>query len=420
MKRSFCSFLKYFPLAAENIAARKLRSILTMLGIIIGVASVLTTLGIGRGASADIMQQIGSEGLTILNVESGSYADQTWTSGQPLTMADVAALSDRSLHPDIVQAVPLYRRYIHLVAGDNNKYGQVVGTTSAYAALHNLELEQGRFLTEDETAQRTKSVVIGAAVAQKLFAGADAVGQSLRINREPYTVVGVLKKQGWGRFGNVDDRAIIPLAVAQDRLRASYTPHRHRGENTVSTIHVNAVSIERIDAAARQVEQTLRLRRALAADDPNDFSVDSQAWLLETANSVAATLTAFLAGIGAISLLVGGIGIMNIMLVSVTERTREIGLRKAVGAHSRDILLQFLAEALMLTLVGGLIGIAISYGLAGIVKNFSSPDFPLAVLIEPASLAAAVSVSAACGLLFGLYPAIRATRLDPIEALRHE
>ena len=412
--------LKYFPLAAENIAARKMRSILTMLGIIIGVASVLTTLGIGRGASADIMQQLASEGITLLKVESGTMSDQNWTAGQPLTMADVAALSDRSFHPDVDQAVPFFRQWDYLVAGNNNRYGEVVGTTSAYAVIHNLELAQGRFLTEDEVAQKTKSVVIGANVAQNLFAGVDAVGQSLRINREPYTVVGVLRKRGYGWFGSTDGVAIIPLAVAQDRLRAPYASHRHRGEYTVSEIHVNAVSVERVDAAARQIEQTLRLRRALASDEPNDFTIDNQAWLLETASSVATTLTAFLAGIGAVSLLVGGIGIMNIMLVSVTERTREIGLRKAVGAHNRDILLQFLVEALVLTLIGGLIGIAISYGLAEIAKNFSSPDFPLIVLIEPASLAAAVSVSAACGLLFGLYPAIRATRLDPIEALRHE
>lgn len=412
--------LKYFPLAAENIAARKLRSFLTMLGVIIGVASVLTTLGIGRGASADIMQQIGSEGLTILNVESGTYSNFTSTSGQPLTMADVAALSDRSLHPDIDQAVPLYIQYIILGTGGNSSFMEVMGTTSAYAAIHSLELAQGRFLTEDEVAQRTKSVVIGADVAQRLFAGNDAVGKSLRITNEPYTVVGVFRKSGWGRFGNMDGRAVVPLAVAQDRLRPADTAHRHRGEYTVTQIHVNAVSIERLDAAARQIEQTLRLRRNLTEDEPNDFTIDNQAWLLETANSVAATLTAFLAGIGAISLLVGGIGIMNIMLVSVTERTREIGLRKAVGAHNRDILLQFLVEALMLTLVGGLIGIAISYGLAEIVESFSTPDFPLVVLIEPSSLAAAVSVSVACGLLFGLYPAIRATRLDPIETLRHE
>jgi len=412
--------LKYFPLAVENIAVRKLRSFLTMLGVIIGVASVLTTLGIGRGASADIMQDIASEGLTLLIVESGTVSDQAWTSGQPLTMADVAALSDRSLHPDIDQAVPLYKQYIHLGTGNSSTFMEVVGTTPAYAAIHNLELANGRFLTEQEIAQWTKSVVIGADVAQRQFAGANAVGKSLRIANQPYTVVGVLRKRGWDRFGNMDIRAVIPLAVAQDRLRTTSPAHRHRGEYTVSEIHVNAVSIERLDAAARQVEQTLRLRRALTGDEPNDFNIDNQAWLLETANSVAATLTAFLAGIGAISLLVGGIGIMNIMLVSVTERTREIGLRKAVGAHNRDILVQFLVEALMLTLVGGLIGIAISYGLAEIVKSFSTPDFPLVVLIEPSSLAAAVSVSAACGLLFGLYPAIRATRLDPIETLRHE
>ncbi len=412
--------LRYFPLAVENIAVRKLRSILTMLGVIIGVASVLTTLGIGRGASADIMQQIGSEGLTLLLVQSGSMFDEIRTSDRPLTMADVAALSDRSLHPDIVQAVPLYRQYIFPGAGNNTGFLEVVGTTAAYAEIHSLELAQGRFLTETEIAQSTKSVVIGADVVQRLLAGTDAVGQSLRIDRQPYTVVGVLKRQGWGRFGNLDGSAIIPLAVAQDRLRPSFTAHRHRGEYTVSEIHVNAASIERANAAARQIEQTLRLRRALTADEANDFTIDNQAWLLERVNSVAATLTAFLAGIGAISLLVGGIGIMNIMLVSVTERTREIGLRKAVGAHNRDILLQFLAEALMLTLVGGLIGIAISFGLAEVVESFSTPDFPLVVLIEPGSLAAAVSVSAACGLLFGLYPAIRATRLDPIEALRHE
>ena len=412
--------LRYFLLAVENIAVRKLRSILTMLGVIIGVASVLTTLGIGRGASADIMQRIGSEGLTLLLVESGSMFDEIRTSDRPLTMADVAALSDRSLHPDIVQAVPLYKQYIFLGTGKNTTFIEVVGTTAAFAAMHSLELAQGRFLTETEIAQSTKSVVIGADVVQRLFAGTDAVGQSLRIEHEPYTVVGVLTRQGWGRFGSVDGSAIIPLAVAQDRLRPAFTAHRHRGEYTVSEIHVNAVSIERANAAARQIEQTLRLRRALAQDEPNDFTINNQAWLLETANSVAATLTAFLAGIGAISLLVGGIGIMNIMLVSVTERTREIGLRKAVGAHNRDILLQFLTEALMLTLVGGLIGIAISYGLAEVVESFSTPDFPLVVLIEPGSLAAAVSVSAACGLLFGLYPAIRATRLDPIEALRHE
>jgi putative ABC transport system permease protein len=413
--------LKYFPLAVENIAVRKLRSFLTMLGVIIGVASVLTTLGIGRGASADIMQQIGSEGLTLLIVESGTYSDQTWTSGQPLTMADVAALSDRSIHPDIDQAVPLYKQYIHLGTGNSSIFIEVVGTTPAYAAIHNLELAQGRFLTEQEIAQRAKSVVIGADVAQRQFAGADAVGKSMRIANQPYTVVGVLRKRGWDRFGNMDIRVVIPLAVAQDRLRSTSPAHRHRGEYTVSEIHVNAVSIERLDAAARQVEQTLRLRRILTEDEPNDFNIDNQVWLLETANSVAATLTAFLAGIGAISLLVGGIGIMNIMLVSVTERTREIGIRKAMGAKRRDILLQFVFEAVLLTVGGGVIGVLLGLGISKLVSGVSLGEGVTLQTVFSGDIAAlAMTVSVAIGLFFGIYPASRAARLHPIEALRTE
>ena len=412
--------LKYFRVAAGSIAARKMRSILTMLGIIIGVASVLTTMGIGRGVSVDIMDQIASEGITLLSIESGFVTDQTWTSGQALTMADVAVLSDRSLHPDVTQVVPLYTRYARMVAGSNDGFGEVMGTTPAYAVIYNLELAEGRFLTETEVTHKSRVIVIGASVAQKLFEGADPVGESVRINREPYTVVGVLKERGYDMFGNMDNSGIIPIGVAQDRLRSEYEPHRYRGEYTVTRIHAAAVSIERMDAAEKQIEQTLRLRRGLSRDDHNDFSIDNQAWLLEMANSVANTLTIFLGSIGAVSLLVGGIGIMNIMLVSVTERTREIGLRKAVGAHSGDILSQFLIEALVLTLVGGLLGIVISFGVATVVESFSSPDFRLLVIIEPDSLIIAVSVSAVCGLLFGLYPAIRATRLDPIEALRHE
>ena len=411
--------LKYFRVAAGSIAARKMRSFLTMLGIIIGVASVLTTMGIGRGVSVDIMDQIASEGITLLSIESGFVTDQTWTSGQALTMADVAVLSDRSLHPDVTQVVPLFIRYIRLIPG-KNRYDEVIGTTPAYAVINNLELAAGRFLTEDEVIHKSRVIVIGANVAQKMFEGADGVGESIRINREPYTVVGVLKERGYDMFGNMDDRGIIPIGVAQDRLRSEYEPHRYRGEYTVTRIQAAAVSVERMDAAERQIEQTLRLRRGLSRDDHNDFRIDNYAWLLETANSIANTLTIFLGSIGAVSLLVGGIGIMNIMLVSVTERTREIGLRKALGAHNSDILSQFLIEALVLTLVGGLLGIVISFGVATVVESFSSPDFRLLVIIEPDSLIIAVSVSAVCGLLFGLYPAIRATRLDPIEALRHE
>ena len=188
--------LKYFRVAAGSIAARKMRSFLTMLGIIIGVASVLTTMGIGRGVSVDIMDQIASEGITLLSIESGFVTDQTWTSGQALTMADVAVLSDRSLHPDVTQVVPLFTRYTRMVAGSNNRYDEVIGTTPAYAVIYNLELAAGRFLTETEVTHKRRVIVIGANVAQKLFEGTDAVGESIRINREPYTVVGVLQERG--------------------------------------------------------------------------------------------------------------------------------------------------------------------------------------------------------------------------------
>ena len=412
--------LRYFRVALNSIVAHKMRAILTMLGIVIGVAAVLTTLGIGRGASADILDQIASEGITLLRIDSDAADNGEWTSGQPLTMADVKLLSDRSFHPDVIQVVPIYGTYTLLVAGSNDIYSEVVGTTTAYADIHNLELTEGRFLLEEEITQNGRVIVIGAKVAEKLFEGADAIGKSVRIRREPYTVVGVLKERGYDRFGSMDNRGIIPIGVAQDRLRSLFNAARYRGEYIVTEIHAAGLSAERVDAAERQIEQTLRLRHGLTAEEGNDFTIENYAWLLETVNSVSTTLTLFLGSIGAISLLVGGIGIMNIMLVSVTERTREIGLRKALGAQNGDILLQFLIEAVVLTVVGGLFGIAISFGLALLVESVSSPDFPLAVIIKPDSVIIAFSVSAACGLLFGLYPAIRATRLDPIEALRFE
>lgn len=412
--------LKYFRVAADSIAARKMRSILTMLGIIIGVAAVLTTLGLSRGLSEDIMDQLADRSITVLRIESSNVGNQIWASGQALTMADVAVLSDRSLHPDVVQVVPIYRRQMQLVVGSNNTSSAVIGTTSAYAAIHNLELAEGRFLTEDEITHKSKTIVIGGNVSKKLFGDTSAVGKSVRISREPFTVVGVLEERGFGRSGNMDDSGIIAIGVAQDRLRARNTAPRYRGDYTVTEIHADAVSIERIDVAERQLEQTLRLRRGLTRNDPNDFNINNQSWLLERANDVVTSLSVFLGSIGAISLLVGGIGIMNIMLVSVTERTKEIGLRKALGAKNDDILVQFLVEAVLMTVAGGLIGIAISYGFATFVESLSGPDLRLVVIIVPSSLIVAVSVSAACGILFGLYPAIRATRLNPIEALQHE
>jgi putative ABC transport system permease protein len=237
----------------------------------------------------------------------------------------------------------------------------------------------------------------------------------VRINAQPFQVVGVLKEKGGFGRSSPDERVYMPIGVALGHL---FTVPRYRGDYTVSSISVEVASANQVDAAQRQIETTLRLRHNLNSKDENDFRIFNQAELLETASDISQTMTIFLGAIGAISLLVGGIGIMNIMLVSVTERTREIGLRKAIGAHDSDILMQFLVEALVLCFLGGLIGVGLAYGVAAILGQI--PSFTFSVVIQPDSLALAIGFSLLSGLVFGIYPALRATQLDPIEALRSE
>ena len=403
--------LRYFGVALSSIRANKLRSSLTMLGIIIGVAAVLTTMGIGAGAAASITERIESQGTNLLSVSSGGGG-----TGSTLTMGDANALSDRRLHSEVVTVVPEFSSSATLTAGSTDSQNQVVGTLPAYFQVRNLDTQEGRFFDEEETVSKARVTVLGATVASDLFGSESyALDQTVRIGSEPFVVIGVLEESGGSGFGGPDSQVYVPIGVAQERL---FNADRYRGDYTITAMSIQAADGDHMDEAETQVEQTLRLRHGLGPDDENDFRIFNQASLLEVASEVSQTLTVFLGSIGAISLLVGGIGIMNIMLVSVTERTREIGLRKALGAHDKDILLQFLIESLVLATMGGAIGMGLSFGLASATERI--PDFPFSVVILPQALILALAVSFASGFVFGLYPAMRATRLDPIEALRFE
>ncbi len=411
--------VRYLRVALESITAHKLRAILTMLGIIIGVAAVLTTMGIGRGAAASITERIESQGTNLLTISPGASSVGGLSGGagsaNTLTMGDVEALQDQDMHSAVALVAPEYSASARLVYGDTNTQNTVAGVTADYAEVRNMEVASGRFLTPADSQEQAHVVVLGSELAADLFAGENPVGLSVRINGEPFQVVGVLEESGGFGFSNPDTQAYVPIEVVQGRL---FNADRYRGEHTVSSIYVQVINQDQIDAAQGQIETTLRLRHSLRADEENDFDITDQASMLETAADISQTMTVFLGAIGAVSLLVGGIGIMNIMLVSVTERTREIGLRKAIGAHDNDILLQFLLEALVLCFLGGLIGVGMAYGVAALFGQV--PGFTFSVLIQPDSLMLALGFSLLAGLVFGIYPAMRATQLDPIEALRSE
>ncbi|HMN29796.1 MAG TPA: ABC transporter permease, partial [Caldilineaceae bacterium] len=356
--------IRYLGIALESIRANKLRGALTMLGIIIGVAAVLTTLGIGSGAARNITSQVQSQGTNLLTVSAGGSSNFGNLGGggnnvTTLTMGDVAALADPRVHPEISAVAPDYTSQATLTNEGQSNNAQVVGTTPDYVDVRNLTFDGGRFFTNEEVNSSAPVIVLGATLASNLFPSGNPLGQTIRVNSQPFQVVGVLKATGGAGFGSNDQRAFIPLSVAQGRL---FNAPRYRGVYTISSMSIHVNDASQMDLVQQQVEQTLRLRHGLNARDDNDFTIFNQASLLQVAGTIAQTLSVFLGSIGAVSLLVGGIGIMNIMLVSVTERTREIGLRRALGAHDSDILLQFVIEALMLCTLGGLIGMGMSFG----------------------------------------------------------
>jgi putative ABC transport system permease protein len=397
--------------ATTGLTTNKMRAALTMLGIIIGVASVVTLMSVGEGVQETITGEIQGLGSNLLFIR----ADQSEDSTAPayITTADAKALADPFNAPSLVAVAPTVQGTLRVSHGDEATSMTVSGTNSQYAQVRNLELSLGGFLTEADLDDQARVVVLGWGAYSDLFADGDyPIGQTITIDGVRFEVVGVVEEQGG--FGSDDDTVYVPLTTAQIR----FFPQRTlSGERPVAAIYVSVIDDSQVDATVEQIAQLLRERHDLAPDDIDDFQVTSQQAVLDIANQITGVLTLFLGAIAGISLLVGGIGIMNIMLVSVTERTREVGIRKAVGATKRDILLQFLLEAIVLSFLGGLLGIALGTTGANLISNLT-PDLATKVTVGTVSLAS--GVASAVGLVFGVYPAMRAANLRPIEALRYE
>ncbi|HEX9013196.1 MAG TPA: ABC transporter permease [Anaerolineaceae bacterium] len=408
------NILQAFTEALGSLTANKLRSGLTILGIVIGVAAVVAMLAVGRGAQNSITSSINGIGTNLLYVSAGNFTQKV-TNGKPLTLKDVQSLQDPAAAPDIAAVAPVVQSRFTVTANGQTENVGVSGVTPQQAAMTNDTVSEGSYITQSQYDGREAVAVIGPTTAQTLFSSTTGItGQEIRIGGQPFRVAGVLASKGGSSFGNQDDRVIIPLSTAQARLI------KRNPANRVDQILVQATSSDTVTAAQDEISAVLRINHK-TKPGLDDFSVLAQSTIVSAATSITGILTTFLGGIAGISLLVGGIGIMNIMLVSVTERTREIGLRKALGARKRDILVQFLTESILLSLIGGLVGIALAWVISSVIGAVAaanntniSPQIGLdAVLL-------ATVFSTAVGLLFGLYPSNRAASLEPVEALRYE
>ena len=399
--------------AFESLSANKLRAGLTILGIVIGVGAVIAMVSIGRGAQATIAESINGIGTNLVFVFRGGSEDVR--NPKPITLEDAAAIADPFQAPSVQSVAPVIQDNGKVTFGRESTTTTITGVTPDYGSVRKYNLTEGEFINQEQMLGRASVVLLGSVVADKLFGHQDGlVGETVRIEGQPFRVIGVLQSKGGSGFSNADNQVMVPFSTAQERLI------HHSVSNQVDLLLVEAVSPKEVPAASVEVAQILRTRHrtAIGADD---FTILTQQDFLSTASTITNVLTIFLGGVAAISLLVGGIGIMNIMLVSVTERTREIGLRKAVGAHKADIMVQFLAESAVLSLVGGVIGIILGYSIAILVSQIAkannaniTPSIGIDIILI------ATLFSTAVGLFFGLYPANRAANLEPVEALRYE
>jgi len=404
-----------FRSAFEAVRNHRLRSALTMLGILIGISAVVLTVGLGQGAQAEINDQISELGTNLLVVSPGSSTSTSGTRGgfgtaSTLTTDDVAALASADVAPDVEAVAAVSTTSASLVQGTTNWTTTLTGTTRSWSDVRSRGVSSGRFLSTADDEDASAVVVLGPDTADELFTNGNAVGQTVSYNGTKLTVVGILDELSSSENASNNDVAIVPLSTYAQRLVGG------TNRNAVSSIYVKATSAETLSAAYQETEQLLSNTHGIANGADPDFTIATQESILTAASTVDDTMTVMLGGIAVISLLVGGIGVMNIMLVSVTERTREIGLRKALGGRPRSIRRQFLVEAMVLGLAGGVLGVALGVGGAALLPRFTDSRVVLSV---PASLAAIVTAMVV-GVAFGVVPATRAARLTPIDALRSE
>lgn len=413
-------FIEFFGIAIKSLLANKLRSALTMLGMIIGVSAVIILMSVGAGLQNMVTSTFEELGTNLLFIQPANPEAPGLASLSPgyatasLTMANAETIANLRT---VTGAVPVNENFVKVVAGNEDFLAVIHGSNSGYQQLYGFKMAAGQFISEVHVARRDMVIVLGSKVAENLFDSSEPVGKQVKIRDKRFTVIGVMEPRGLSFFGfSWDELVVTPITTFQARLFSQKTPG---GEDAVQGVTAQIGSEWTLDEAKREIEIVLRKYHRISAGDKDDFSVMSPEQLLGTFETITMALTVFLGLIGSVSLLVGGIGIMNIMLVSVTERTREIGLRKAIGAKRRDILLQFLLEAAMLSLSGGAIGLVYAWLVTQGISRLDLGGFTLTAVVSPLIVLVAILVSVFIGLASGIYPAVRAARLNPIDALHY-